>query len=270
MRVLIVDDEPSVRRALQLALDDGKREVEAVDSGEAALAKLEAAQFDLVLVDKNMPGMSGVDLMRAIRKTNPNIGLIMLTGYPSADSAVEALHLGVDGYIEKPFTNVFDVVKRVEDVVNGRAKGKPYDNAISHFRKAREMLKGGGVKEEKSHALTVLVFAAKEEEQKLIATELAARASVVPVTSLDDLATAARDKTPGLVISDLGPTFDLAVRRLREIAPSVPVMVMIDKAPSVQRISELIELGVVSMLNKPFDAATLRAKLEAVAPTEKG
>src|SRR5262249_41427902 len=100
-RGLIVDDEPAVRTALGLALEDAGWQVEAVESSERALGRLKETTFDIVVIDKNLPGMGGVDLIRAIRKTDEHILLVLITGYASVASAMETLELGVNGYLEK-------------------------------------------------------------------------------------------------------------------------------------------------------------------------
>jgi len=101
--ILVVDDEMSIRRALHSTLHNlGFNTVEAA-RGEEALSLLRSNPFDAVLLDINMPGMSGVDACRTMRKSYPRIPILMLTVRDSEDDKVEALDAGADDYITKPF-----------------------------------------------------------------------------------------------------------------------------------------------------------------------
>jgi two-component system KDP operon response regulator KdpE len=101
--ILIVDDEMSIRRALHTTLFKlGFRTVEAA-RGEEALSLVRANHFDAVLLDINMPGMTGIDTCRNMRRLLPRIPILMLTVRDSEDDKVEALDAGADDYITKPF-----------------------------------------------------------------------------------------------------------------------------------------------------------------------
>jgi two-component system KDP operon response regulator KdpE len=101
--VLIVDDERSIRLSLRTILSGlGFMIVEAA-RGEEALALVRTAQFDVVLLDINMPGMGGVEVCRLMRKNSARLPIIMLTIQGSEDRKVEALDAGADDYITKPF-----------------------------------------------------------------------------------------------------------------------------------------------------------------------
>jgi two-component system KDP operon response regulator KdpE len=101
--ILIVDDEISIRRALHTTLHKlGFQTVEAA-RGEEALSLVRANSFDAVLLDINMPGMTGIDTCRNMRQLFPRIPILMLTVRDSEDDKVEALDAGADDYITKPF-----------------------------------------------------------------------------------------------------------------------------------------------------------------------
>jgi len=101
--ILVVDDETSIRRALHATLYKlGFKTVEAA-RGEEALALVRTNPFDAVLLDINMPGMTGIDTCRNMRRLYPRIPILMLTVRDSEDDKVEALDAGVDDYITKPF-----------------------------------------------------------------------------------------------------------------------------------------------------------------------
>jgi len=101
--ILIVDDEMSIRRALRATLDRlGFKTVEAA-RGEEALSLVRTNNFDAVLLDINMPGMTGIDTCKSIRRLFPRVPILMLTVRDSEDDKVEALDAGADDYITKPF-----------------------------------------------------------------------------------------------------------------------------------------------------------------------
>jgi two-component system KDP operon response regulator KdpE len=101
-RILIVDDDPQIRRVLKVTLTGQGYEVDDAKSGESALERVRSRRFDLVLLDMNMPGMDGLETCRAIREQS-EIGIIMLTVRDNESDAVEALDAGADDYITKPF-----------------------------------------------------------------------------------------------------------------------------------------------------------------------
>jgi two-component system KDP operon response regulator KdpE len=101
-RILVVDDDPQIRRVLKVALSGQGFEVDDAKDGETALQKLRQLRFDLVLLDINMPGMSGLEVCRTIR-TASEIAIIMLTVRDNERDTVEALDAGADDYVTKPF-----------------------------------------------------------------------------------------------------------------------------------------------------------------------
>lgn len=102
-KILIVDDELSVRASLnEWFLEDGFK-VETAESAEDALHKMHAGPFDLILLDIKMPGMDGITLQRKIKEIDPKVVIIIMTAYASVETAVEALKLGAFDYVTKPF-----------------------------------------------------------------------------------------------------------------------------------------------------------------------
>jgi DNA-binding NtrC family response regulator len=116
-RILIVDDEPSVLTLLRAAFEGRPWRVQTCASAQEAEPLLATGNFDLLVTDKNMPGMSGIDLIRNLRARGSRIPVIVITGYASADSATTALNLDIAAYIEKPFSNIFDLPVVVERVL---------------------------------------------------------------------------------------------------------------------------------------------------------
>jgi two-component system KDP operon response regulator KdpE len=101
--VLVVDDESSLRKALSTSLTASGFAVEEARSGEEALGTVQRHPFDLVLLDINMPGISGIDACRRIRGISPHAGIVMITVRDLEDDKVRALEAGADDYVTKPF-----------------------------------------------------------------------------------------------------------------------------------------------------------------------
>ena len=104
-RVLIVDDEPQIRRILSLLLSERGYETATAESGEEALSMQVGFQPDIVLLDINLPEMSGLETMKRLLALEPQPICIMMTAYGSIRSAVEAIRLGAFDYLAKPFDN---------------------------------------------------------------------------------------------------------------------------------------------------------------------
>jgi DNA-binding response OmpR family regulator len=102
-RILVVDDELPVCRSVSAALGQ-KNLVDTALSAEEAIRKGRDTVYDIVITDLMMPGLSGMDLLKQVAGTSPDTKVIMITGYPSIKSAVEAIRLGAFDYVPKPFT----------------------------------------------------------------------------------------------------------------------------------------------------------------------
>jgi DNA-binding response OmpR family regulator len=106
VKILIVDDEPNIRFYLAQILSRDGREVKAVESGKAALEEIEREEFDLALIDLKLKDMSGMEVLAHVRQRSPDTAVIVLTGYASLDTAVEALRQGAHDYLFKPAKTV--------------------------------------------------------------------------------------------------------------------------------------------------------------------
>ena len=103
-RILIIDDDAVVRQGLRRALESRGYEVAVAPSGPAGLELLHEQDFALVITDLKMPGMSGLEVLRQIGILRPGLPIIMITGYSTVETAVEAMKNGAADYIAKPFT----------------------------------------------------------------------------------------------------------------------------------------------------------------------
>jgi two-component system KDP operon response regulator KdpE len=110
-RILVVDDDPQIRRVMRVALTGHGYELDDATSGEMALERLRDRPVDLVLLDMNMPGMGGLEACRAIR-AGSEVAIIMLTVRDSEADKVAALDAGADDYVTKPF-NMSELQARI-------------------------------------------------------------------------------------------------------------------------------------------------------------
>jgi DNA-binding NtrC family response regulator len=117
MKILVVDDEAPIREMLQRGLvQRGGFSVEVAQNGIEAIEKIEKDVFDLVLTDLKMPEMDGLELLKTVKGTRPEIMVIMMTAYGSVETAVEAMKMGADDYITKPidFNDLFFRISKVQ------------------------------------------------------------------------------------------------------------------------------------------------------------
>jgi len=115
-KILIVDDESSIRHALRNALRSMGFEVAEATTGEDALHLIERTRYDVVLLDINMPGMGGMETCKEIRRRSTRLGILMLTVRDSEEDKIKALDAGADDYVTKPF-HVRELAARIRGAV---------------------------------------------------------------------------------------------------------------------------------------------------------
>jgi DNA-binding response OmpR family regulator len=120
-RILVIDDDRSARLLLERVLARAGHDVTLVDTAEEGLAKLEQQTYDLLITDKNLPGIDGLEVLRVARQKNPLAMAILITGFPNEATRKAASELGVFTYLTKPF-GVHDIVSFVDAAVRA-AKG---------------------------------------------------------------------------------------------------------------------------------------------------
>ncbi|MBK9215588.1 MAG: sigma-54-dependent Fis family transcriptional regulator [Chloracidobacterium sp.] len=101
--ILIVDDEQSFRQLLTLVFEEAGNSVRTAMNGRQALAALDEEMADVIVSDVKMPDMDGIEMLRTVRETLPDVGVIFMTAFASVETAREAFKLGADDFIEKPF-----------------------------------------------------------------------------------------------------------------------------------------------------------------------
>lgn len=102
-RVLVVDDEAAIRDLLSKTLALAEYDVDLAPDGRTALERLRIIPYDLLITDLKMPGVDGLAVIREARRLKADIPVIIITGFSTEASAIEAVNLGVSGYLTKPF-----------------------------------------------------------------------------------------------------------------------------------------------------------------------
>ena len=249
-RVLVVDDEPTILILLGLAFEEAGLTLEAAASAEEATQLLETTAFDAVLVDKNLPGRNGIELVRWIRERNRTVPLVVMTGFASPESARDALNLGIDSYIEKPFPNVTEVPELLTQLVeSGRPGWLPGQAGTS------VALPAGGARPAR------LLLATTSSHAGALGDPLVAAAPPGSTLELQStlhelLDAVSATPRPDVVVVD----FDLfdeivqVVEAIRERSEFVSIAVVTTNAPPLRILQQLILLGVTQLIDRKPEA----------------
>jgi two-component system response regulator PilR (NtrC family) len=132
-RVLIVDDEKSMRDLLSITLEKAGYEVAAADGGEAAIEAIRKESFDAIITDLRMPKVDGLQVLRAARDLSPDTAVIVVTAVASTETAVEAMKLGAYDYVTKPFK-----LDEVDLIIKNGLERKRLRDENSYLRKQLE------------------------------------------------------------------------------------------------------------------------------------
>jgi len=127
LNVLIVEDEPHLRDALRLILEDRGFSVATAATGGAGLELARRGDLDLVITDLRLPDMTGLDVLRAVRETNPRAALILTTSYGSPEIFAEARSLGAAAILDKPFSPA-QLLHMIDATLGGNASGAQHNH----------------------------------------------------------------------------------------------------------------------------------------------
>jgi CheY-like chemotaxis protein len=241
--VLVVDDEAVVLTVLREALRRGGYRVTTAASAEEAIDLMHKRRFDLVLTDKNLPGASGLDVLRAARKLTPAPAIVLITGYTSYDSAVEALDIGAHDYIEKPIRDVEDLRFRIRRALSRRdeqlARPKPKST-------------GTGTGERAGRVLVVEVEGARRQ---LIADYLGKRHHVTAAKDGDEALALLKRESFDLVLADRHLPGTSGLRVIEHAQRLLPhcASVLYTAYPSYDSVKEAFATGVDAYLVRPSD-----------------
>jgi len=137
VRILVIDDDDTVRKSHEAVLKANGYEVDVAESGKEAIAKSKARLYNLALVDLRLPDMDGIELLTAMREAVPKMVKIIITGYPSMENAIEAVNRGADAYVVKPY-NMEDLLRTIKQQLQKQQEAKKYsEEKVKEFIEAR-------------------------------------------------------------------------------------------------------------------------------------
>ena len=166
-RILLVDDEAIVRKVIRTVLEQpGLYMVEAED-GEKAIELLLAEPFDLIIADKNLPGITGLDVIRRAKAVDPRMGALLITAYASRESADEAMAMGVDDYLVKPF-EMNDLLEKVDEALEFRQQRGKAEASASLDPVSSEPVSSDLASLDRSIHLNVVVCDGFSEDRRLL------------------------------------------------------------------------------------------------------
>ncbi|HVZ74630.1 MAG TPA: response regulator [Polyangia bacterium] len=243
--VLVVDDEAVVLTVLREALRRGGYRVTTAASAEEAIDLMHKRRFDLVLTDKNLPGASGLDVLRAARGLTPAPAIVLITGYTSYDSAVEALDIGAHDYIEKPIRDVEDLRFRIRRALSRR------DEQLARPRPGRPGEKGDGA----GKLGRILLVEMEGQRRQLIADYLSKRHNVTAAKDGDEALTLLQKEKFDLVLADRHLPGTSGLRVIEHAQRLLPhcASVLYTAYPSYDSVKEAFASGVDAFLVRPSE-----------------
>lgn len=149
--ILVVDDEGAIRYSISKTLQRLGYQVHTAETGEEALEMMQRQEYDVVLTDIRMPGLTGVELLARIKEEAPDAVVILLTGYASLETAIESLRLGAHDYLVKPSSSQ-DIRNSVAEGLERARNLKHRRQLLSSIRENIEELAGAGSEAEHAAA----------------------------------------------------------------------------------------------------------------------
>lgn len=136
-RILVVDDDESIRKMLATILQEEGYFVDTAENGQEAVNKSAARIFNLALVDVRLPDIEGVTLLARFKERVPRMRKIIITGFPSIQSAIQALNNKADGYVLKPF-EIGKILEMIKDQLKKQREEREYNlNKVTEFIETR-------------------------------------------------------------------------------------------------------------------------------------
>jgi DNA-binding NtrC family response regulator len=136
-RILIVDDDESIRKVLVAVLEENEYVVDSAKDGKEAIEKTSRDFYNLALIDIRLPDIEGTKLIAKMKETTPRMRKIIITGYPSLQNAVDALNKGADAYIMKPF-DMDKVLQTIKEQLEKQQEEKKYSQErVTEFIETR-------------------------------------------------------------------------------------------------------------------------------------
>jgi DNA-binding NtrC family response regulator len=271
-KVLIMEDETSVATGLQMILEEEGYEVDLAFTGRSAMDSLRKKGVDLLVADLRLPDMDGMEVVREVKAKRPSTKVIVITGYPSVSSAVDAMKLGVSDYLPKPFWGD-DFKTAVENVFKeGKTSTLKEEPDRPEAKRARWDVEGEDFDSEDLDHPRILIMEDEPslaEGLKMVLSEQGYRVSVADsgIRALGSLT----GKNYDVMVADLRlPDMDgmEVLRLIKETKPETEVVVMTGYA-SVASAVESMKLGALDYLPKPFTEDEFKAVVEKAVKAKK-
>ncbi len=138
--LLIVDDEPVILQILKAVFEDEPVRLSCVGTGEDAKRIIEEQGCDLLITDKNLPDINGLELLRLAKEVNPFSEVIIITGYASLETALTAMEYDAFDYVVKPLNNVFDIRKKVQQAIDKQTLAMENQRLLDSLQERNEEL----------------------------------------------------------------------------------------------------------------------------------
>ena len=289
-RILVVDDDPEVVEALKLAFAGKPWQVDAVAEASVALSWHRKRAYDLLIVDKNLPDLDGVEIIRQLRTEHDRVRVVVLTGYATSESAVETLNLAIDAYLLKPFASI-DVVETIEDVLTRSAAASPaaphlfdvegewtdsnptIDRAappppskplLSPMQRAKEKMPATPPTTVEETLFGILIASADPRARAHLASVLeAVSGEILFASDVGEMLSVITARPLGLVIVQGALDSAEVVARIRAHSPDLPVVVLVEAA-GIAGVTWLIELRITALLTDPIESPTLAHRLNEI------
>jgi CheY-like chemotaxis protein len=256
--VLVVDDEVVVLTVLRELLRRSGYRVTTAASAEEAIDLMQKRSFDLVLTDKNLPGASGLEVLRVARSLDPPPAVVMITAYSSYDSAVTALDIGAQDYIEKPIRDVEALRFRIR-------------RALS--RRNEQLARSSEAGKEEEKQARIMVVEVESSRRQLIAEFLGRTYHVTTAASGDEALDLLKKNQFDLVIADRNLPGMSGLRVIEQAQRLLPhcASVLYTAYPSYETVKEAFELGVDAYLVRPNqDLKSLSEKIAGALRSHGG
>jgi len=136
-RILVIDDDESIRKVLTNVLQDKGYIVDTAKDGEEAIKKAKTDFYNLALIDIRLPDMEGIELLNKLKDSTPKMVKIILTGYPSLENTIDAVNKGADGYLIKP-VNINALFEKIEEHLKKQEEDQKYsEEKVTQFIETR-------------------------------------------------------------------------------------------------------------------------------------
>jgi DNA-binding NtrC family response regulator len=241
-KLLVIDDEPGLRDMIRFDFSERGYDVVTASCGEEAVTRACTEKFNLALCDIRMPGMSGMETLRKLKHLQPDMHVVMVTGYPSIESAVEMIKHGAAEYLTKPYDlNSLDCVCKRLLASHESDKIKPKKISITS--------RGNG-------KLKLLVIDDEPGLRNMMLFDFTQRGyEVVAASDGEEAIAKARKEKFDLALCDIrmpGMGGEETLRKLKQLRPEMHV-IMVTGYPSIESAVETIKLGASEYVAKPYD-----------------